>query len=358
MSNLDKLLKHEKKLPYSFVGTIIGLAGFIAAIYFSMFYEKAPKMDIEIMSQFSALDIKESVDSLDVIYNSNSLNAQGMSLSVIELKIVNSGTAPILRSYYDPESKAGFKVNRGVIPEPPIVETSKTSYAHNEISLEKADQNTIFLPHIIMNPQDFYTIKLIVLHDSKKKPTVQSFGVIAGFPKISVMQNLGSEDNRNLFDRFFDGSVLMNIGRFVVFGILFFIGIILIAIVFDKVSDINFNRRKRLLTEQFKKCNSRRLNAVPNGFFSHIEEASKYRLERYFKEISEDSSLAYNLYTKEFKVLGIIQKSEIGRIIVDKSVLEIFIELLHLFAEEKLINKPAIDRNIVEEKEETLEVAG
>ncbi|EJB5271722.1 hypothetical protein MW651_004458 [Vibrio vulnificus] len=344
MSSLEKLLKHERAVPYTFISTIFGVAGFVLAIYFSMFYEKSPKLDIELMSQFSALDIKESVDSLDVIYDNNSLNAQGMSLSVIELKVTNSGTAPILRSYYDPKSRAGFKINQGVIPEPPLVMASKTPYAHNDITIEKPNENSILLPHIVLNPKDYYTIKVIVLHDSSKKPIVSSFGVIAGSPKIAVLPNLVNEDNRTLLGQFFDGSIIMNLSRFFILGFLFFVVFILVLGTGIHLSEVRFKNRILNLIKQFKKCNSQRVSTVTNSFFTQLEKFEKSDFERYLKAIKSDSNYAFELYFEEFKSLGIIQVSDIGRRIPNQETLEVFMDFLHLLVEEKLIKEVVISK--------------
>lgn len=337
MSGLDKLLKHERAVPYTFISTILAIAGFVAAIYFSMFYEKSSQLDIEVVSQFSALDIKESVNNLDVIYDNNSLNAQGMSLTVIELKITNSGTASILRSYYDPESKAGFKVNQGVIPEPPLVTSSKTSYAHSEIPVERLDEKSLLLPHLVMNPSDFYTIKVIVLHDSSKKPVVSSFGVIAGSPKIEVLPRLANEDNRTFLARFFDGSIVMNIGRFLVLGFVFFICFVLILGAVFHYSELRFKKRISRLIVQFKKCNAQRINTVPSNFFAQLEKLEKYDFERYLKAVKKDFDSSLSLYFDEFKALGVIQVSDIGRRITNEQTLDILKDFLSLLVEEKVI---------------------
>ncbi|EPS8935087.1 hypothetical protein ACVJEA_003782 [Vibrio cholerae] len=339
MSKFETLLKHERKLPYSFVSTILGLVGVIAAIYFSMYYEKKPQLDIEILSQFSALDIKESVDSLDVIYNNGSLNAKGQSLSVVELKIVNNGDAPILRTYYDPQSKAGFTVNNGEIPESPIITSSKTPYKTEEIHLELNNKNSIFLPHVIINPGDHYIIKLIVLHNSNLKPSIESFGVIAGFDSINVLTNLKSEDNRNFIQKFFDGSLVMNIGRFFFFGIIFLFGIISLILAEEKISKLKYSRKFKKSIEQFKKCNSQRIANVPTKFFDILQDQGKSTLELIFEDIIEPEK-KYFFYKNKLTDLGVLNITEIGREVIDDNALNILNEFLHLLAEDGLIDKP------------------
>ncbi|PMO00232.1 hypothetical protein BCT19_23560 [Vibrio splendidus] len=341
MSKFETLLKHERKLPYSFVSTILGLVGVIAAIYFSMYYEKKPQLDIEILSQFSALDIKESVDSLDVIYNKDSLNAKGQSLSVVELKVINNGDAPILRTYYDPQSQAGFTVKNGEVPENPIITGSKTPYKTEDIHLELVKTNSILLPHVIINSGDYYIIKLIVLHNSDLKPSIESFGVIAGFDRINVLTNLKSEDNRNFLQKFFEGTLLMNIGRFFFFGISFFLGIFLLIMTEEKLSDLRYSRNFKKSIEQFKKCNSQRIANVPNKFFNILQEKRKSTLELIFEDILNSKEDNF-LYSKELKNLGVLNFTEIGRVVVDDNALSILIEFLHLLAEDGLIAKPKI----------------
>lgn len=339
MSKFETLLRHEKKLPYSFVSTILGLLGVIAAIYFSMYYEKKPQLDIEILSQFSALDIKESVDSLDVIYNNNSLNAKGQSLSVVELKVVNNGDAPILRTYYDPESKAGFTVNNGEIPETPLITSSKTPYKTEDIHLELNTKNSILLPHVIINPGDHYIIKLIVLHNSNLKPSIDPFGVIAGFDNINILTNLKSEDNRNFIQRFFDGSVAMNFGRFILFGITFFFSLLIIVVAEEKISDFKYYRKLKKSIELFKKCNHQRIANVPNKFFDILQSKDRTTLRRIFKDVSESKTGDY-IYIHELANLGVLRTTDTGEMEIDEDALDILKEFLYLLSEDGVIDKP------------------
>ncbi|MGS3182167.1 hypothetical protein ACB288_00210 [Aeromonas taiwanensis] len=338
MSKFETLLRHEKKLPYSFVSTILGLVGVIAAIYFSMYYEKKPQLDIEILSQFSALDIKESVDSLDVIYNNNSLNAKGQSLSVVELKVVNNGDAPILRTYYDPESKAGFTVSNGEIPESPLIVSSKTPYKTEEIHLELNTKNSILLPHVIINPGDYYIIKIIVLHDSNLKPSIESFGVIAGFDSINVLTNLKTEDNRNVIQRFFDGSLAMNIGRFILFGAAFFFSLIMIFIVAEQVSDLKYSLKLKKSIDLFKKCNSQRIANIPNKFFDILHGKQKAILEKIFDDISDAKNGDF-IHSKILIDLGVLNATETGELEIDDNALNILKEFLHLLSGDGIIHK-------------------
>ena len=355
MSNFEKLLKHERSVPYTFISTILAVAGFVAAIYFSMFYEKSPKLDIEVMSQFSALDIKESVNNLDVIYDNNSLNAQGKSLTVIELKISNSGSASILRTYYDPDSKAGFKVNQGIIPEPPLLTSSKTSYAHDEIPVERLDNNSLLLPQLVMNPGDFYTIKVIVLHDSSKKPVISSFGVIAGTPKIEVLPRLMNEDKRTIFARFFDGSLLMNISRFLLLGFAFFIFTMLIIGSVLHCSELLFKKKVSKLITQFKKCNVQRISTVPSNFFTQLEKCEKRDFEKYLKAVKKDSDYSLSIQANEFEALGVIQISDSGRCIKDEQIFAILKDFLNLLIEENVIEDVVIIPRKDEQTEDSLE---
>lgn len=346
MSGLEILLIHEKRIPYSFVGFILGVFGIVIGIYLSVFYEKAPQLDIEIISQFNALDIKESVERLDVIYDGKSLNAEGRSLSVIELKIINNGNASILRDYYDPESKAGFKVNYGSIPETPLVIDSDTSYHQREIMVERKNDNTILIPNIIINPNQYYTIKFIVLHDSSKKPTVQPLGVIAGFASINVLTKVEGGDNKNLIQSFFYGTLAMNIVRFIVLGAAFIFFTVFIGIIFSEISDFIFKIKKKRLINQFKMCNTQRLNDIPSSFFIFLENSEADLLSRMLKDIKENASYLHAVYHDEFKSLGVIHVSEIGRRIIDTKAMSILTDFLYFLAEEKVIEKPvAEDKN-------------
>ncbi|HEQ3486794.1 TPA: hypothetical protein VGS89_003443 [Vibrio cholerae] len=340
MSSLDKLLKHEKSMPYSLIGTFLGLVGFIAAIYFSILYEKSPQLDIEITSQFSALDIKESVESLDVIYNNTSLNSQGMSLSVMKLRVINNGNASILRSYYDPKTLAGFEIDNGVIPEKPIVTKSTTSYSKSEVTIEQVDNAKVHLPHLIINPGNYYDLKLIILHESNSKPVLKSFGVIAGFDTIGVTSKLAAAENRNIVERFFDGSFIMNFMRFIILGFIFILTLVFTIETEEKISRKMKERKKTRLIKLFRSCNSQRLTNVPSSFFPYLESQNLRELQYIFHKIKSADQRDITQVLAPYGELAIVQKSEIGRLILNDSALEVLFDFFYYLVEEKVLYIP------------------
>ncbi|WP_217653429.1 hypothetical protein, partial [Vibrio vulnificus] len=177
--------------------------------------------------------------------------------------------------------------------------------------------------------------------NSDNYPARGGFGVIAGFDSINVLTNLKSEDNRNFIQKFFEGTLLMNISRLFFFGITFLFGLIMLIMATEKISDLRYSRNFKKSIEQFKKCNSQRIANVPNKFFDILQGKRKSTLESIFKDLLKSEGHNF-LFSKDLNDLGVLNITEIGREIVDDNALSILIEFLHLLAEDGLIEKPEI----------------
>lgn len=130
---IEKLRQHENKFPYGLLGIVASILIGVGGIVFTIFYKPSPQLDIEVVSNFNVLDVKESLGKLDVIYKGNSLNEYDQSLSVIKLRIVNNGDDNIRVNSYDDKALAGFELTKGIIPEEPqvtiqILRITKTRY--------------------------------------------------------------------------------------------------------------------------------------------------------------------------------------------------------------------------------------
>ncbi|MFA0085330.1 hypothetical protein [Vibrio sp. 10N.261.51.F12] len=257
-SAIEKLRQHENKFPYSLLGIIASILIGVGGIAFTMLYKPSPQLDIEVVSNFNVLDVKESLGKLDVIYRGKSLNEDGQSLSVITLKIVNNGDDNIRVNSYDDKALAGFKLTKGIIPEEPTVTISNTSYEKDNIPLSQTEPNKILLPKVIINSGDYYEVKLIALHSKDETPDVTAFGVIEGVDKVRVIHNPDSADERSILGRLFSDNWKINTGRFLLLGFAFLLTFILVLASILVSIDKRKERKIRQLAANFYNCTAQK----------------------------------------------------------------------------------------------------
>lgn len=339
MSIFKNIRNYENKVPYGLLGAIIGIGGIVISMYLTLVFEKSPKLEIDIVSQFNVLEVNESINNLDIIYETSSLKEQGQTLSVIELQVNNRGSAPVLYTYYDPKSEAGFAIENGTIPESPSIVSSNTSYEKNQIELIKRSSNSYSLPKLILNPSDYYSFKFIVLHSSELKPIVKAFGVIAGMDKIEIRDSTYRENDVSLIGLIFDGSYLVNFSRLIIFGIAFFILALVIILLISTCIDYILMKNKKKAIESFKLCNTSRLQGAPESFFKYFSRISRFKYEYDYQMLKkQNGSFIHNLNGLERERFGF--GSYVGVKISEEEFEILCLDLLNLFVKNGLISEP------------------
>lgn len=292
-STVEKLRRHESKFPYGLFGVVVSVIIGLGGILFTLLYKPSPQLDIEILSNFNVLDVKESLGNLDVIYKGNSLNESNKSLSVIKLKIVNNGDDNIRISSYDEKAIAGFTLTKGIIPEAPTVINSTTSYNLAKLPLTQTTSTRIELPKVIINSGDYYEVKLVALHDKDEKPDISAFGVLEGMDKIRIIHNPDLDNERSFLSRLFYDNWKINLSRFVIFGFVFFLMFISSAISFLLLKEKFDERKMAKLAKNFYHCT---FNSSPiteeqliNGSKYYADSSSN--MKNFYLALKLDTSL-------------------------------------------------------------------
>ena len=64
----DLMQSIEQKIPWSFLGFLVGVTFGCFGIYSVFFYTKAPDLRVEIISSAPVFSIQENVQELDIIF--------------------------------------------------------------------------------------------------------------------------------------------------------------------------------------------------------------------------------------------------------------------------------------------------
>jgi len=213
MAGLKYIKTLDQNFSWSFFGFLFGmLFGFIG-IYTAFFQDHSPDLNLLVTANTRTLEIKESVGKLDILYSGESLKSQNLELSVLEFLVVNQGNREILGNHYDPSHPVGFRVTDGSIADTPKIVASSNEYLRESLKLNRISENEYSFSNVILETEENFKVKLLILHDAQNKPSIEGFGKIAGVDKIDVISDIASGDSRSFFNRVVSGGWLVNIVR-------------------------------------------------------------------------------------------------------------------------------------------------
>ncbi len=266
MSLIGYIRDLDRKFAWSFLGVLLALLFGGITIQREFFADSGPHLRYDILTSTPVLDVHEDVSKLNVLFDGIDIRQQKKSLRVITVRVVNDSQKDILRGYYDEAEPLGLRVSTGRIIRCDLVTTSNP-YLERQLIPQQRDDTTLVFSSVILESQEYFVLKLLVLHDESKQPEITPVGKVAGIRIIPVAEAFKQEASRPFLHRTFAGSLPVQVVRVFAYPwamIGLAIGIILpIAYVGDKLG----KRKRREIAEQFKKTTSFRLRADDQFLF-------------------------------------------------------------------------------------------
>ena len=248
--------------------TFIAIIGTIVTVYSAFFQEKKVSLDYVILSNINVLDINADITRLDIQFDSISLKSKNENIKIINLKVVNNGSKNITLDFYDDNDPIGFKLSNGYIVDKPELITSSNEYLKrnllNRIKLESP--NKVTFPKIILEANEYFIIKLLIIHKLNEIPEIYPFGKIAGQKEIRVSQ-IFEKSEAPILVQTFQGNIWIQLLRFIaylIFTILILVGVIY---VFGKIIKFKSKRKKKHLIKNFKKWGKYSYNRMDDALF-------------------------------------------------------------------------------------------
>lgn len=184
----EKKIKPKIWLNLNFWFGIIGVIGFLFSIY-TFIYTAKPELKYYVLANTSVLDVKEKVNNLTVTYDSINILESNLNISIILLEVKNIGTKDITLNDYDQKSIFGVKIIGGkLLKKPELISSSDTEYFGNVIS--NFTNNQIKFNCKLIDQDQYFRVKLLVLHPKNHSPKIESIGKISGMDKIEVLNPL------------------------------------------------------------------------------------------------------------------------------------------------------------------------
>jgi hypothetical protein len=306
-SLLDKLVDNKASK------TVLTLLGVIAAAItiYAFLMDKSAELRYEIISNTNVLDFNADIGNLQVTYDSTDLKETNENLRIYTVKVISTGEKNILKEFYDSNDPLGLEIDLGrIIERPEIIQTSSV-YLNRNVKIENYTSNRLTFSQVILEPGEFYVIKLLVIHKMDKIPKLASFGKIAGQKTISVVNFIDVKDEFSFLEKVYQGNFWVQLLRLLSYFVLVVIILIIIAVIAERIDSIGEKKRKRKMIMEFKKTESYIYTRMDDALFDRYQNhgaSSFIQMQRLLIDEIElnqiYASLSDELRSKELKVDG------------------------------------------------------
>lgn len=301
--------KYNSRRVLQIVGSLIGVFSAIIGIYVFYFEDKVVSLEYEVIANTNVLDINADVSKVDVTYNGASLKSKTQNLRIINLRIINNGTECILKSHYDNNAPLGVLMKSGKIIERPELINTSNDYLKNQLKINYDSTGQVTFNDVILEPGQFYSIKLLVLHPSSTTPSILATGKIAGQNIIPIVSTLPKEE-KSFWAETFGGGIISQFTRALCYTIAFLALIIGLGVFATKISDKRRARKRKRITKDFKESNGYEYNKMDDAIFSHFIELDEDDLWE-FQSLLKDQNEIRKLYDS-WKDHSKIEKNGLG----------------------------------------------
>jgi len=275
----------------SYAGWGIGLASLIIAVYAEFIKKDAPKLEYDIISSTDFINNKETSVNLKIFVDTIDVQEKNLNITAYNIKVENKGTEHIRYDDYD-KGAFGLNICDGKLLEPPVLLHASTShikdlYATNDGDSLR-DENFLSIPTLSLDVDDYYTIRVVLLHNAKKSPRFIPEGKIVGQKTIEFCEF--QTPNPGFWTIVFNGRWYIHIVRFFIYLIAIAAAGILFALVLSLVTDaISKRKRKNLMKELSLK--RKLLETVKNEYIINGESAISLLHDMFSKNETEISTL-------------------------------------------------------------------
>jgi hypothetical protein len=234
----------------------------VLGIYGTFFYQHKPDIAFDIVSSANVLDIRESLNKLAIVYDGTDLRATNQNLHLLVLRIVNRGSANVLKSDFDDSVPLGFKVSVGKIVESPVIIAER--YLKDNLHPMLRDERTVTFSPVIINAGDSFQVRALLLIPEGATLTMTPIGKIAGVKAMSVSNGYAEAADSGYFHQVFSGAFRVQAGRlvFYFFACIAFIAVLVagIGIPASAISEKLAKRRRGERVRKYRETVSRRLS--------------------------------------------------------------------------------------------------
>ena len=292
MSEFEFSNNIDRKFPWSFLGFFSGLIFGIFGIYAVFIYERLPEIRVEVLSNTPVFSIKEEVDNLSILFNGVDIRESKQLLSILTIKILNSGNLSITTGDFDENDPLSIVVDSGNVIKADMLNTADSYFKKVFLQSNKIEKG-IELPKFILEPGQYFIFKILVLHDASKQPAVKSKGRVAKIGSVDVISTLESP-NLGLIPLSFYGDFSIQAVRVGGYGIGTIAVLLLIA--------LSFAYSKEKYEQIKRKKRQKDLQNKGNSFLKTVNPRLAEKLKPFVQLMSSDPKYSRHVISRLFEV--------------------------------------------------------
>lgn len=120
---------------------------------------------------------------------------------------------------------------------------------------------------MILEPGEYFIVKLLVLHKTDSVPGILAYGKIAGQQKIDVVNSIDTKQDDSFLKRTYRGNIWVQLLRLISYAIVTIVLLVIIIIISENIDAVkNKNRRKKRINE-FKNLKSYEYTKMDDAIF-------------------------------------------------------------------------------------------
>lgn len=284
---IDKILNNK---VLSLILIILAVSGTLVTIYSAFFSEKKASLKFIELSSTNVLDINADISNLDILFDGISLKDNNENIRIINLKMINTGNSTITNDFYDDNDPVGVKLKNGVLIDKPILITASNKYLDKKLNNIPFDTLSIEFPKIILEKDEFFILRLMVLYKNDIVPEYISFGKVAGQNEIPILETLEENKLPFLLDVFHGGVIIQLVRLFSYFVIGLGITILFITYYF-KLDDRKKRKKRKEIVNKFKCETDFLFTQIHNSIFNRFIEDGDYFLQPMYVMTEDENKL-------------------------------------------------------------------
>ena len=281
----------DRRFAWSFLGVLLALLFGTITIYREFIEDKRPSLQYDVLTSTSVLDVKEQVSNLSVLFDGIDVRKQGLTLRVVSVRVLNDSTKDILKGYYDDKAPLGINISTGRIIKAELIDASN-QYLRDNVTLDPDGDKAVRFPSVIIEAEQSFTFKLLVLHPQHETPTLKVVGKVAGIPSIPIREEYRDSDKVPFLKATFQGGFFAQALRFLAYTIGTIILLVVIIAPIVIISSKLDERKRKKAVEQFKAVTNLELNESDEFIFTQYIERGDALLLSMQQLISDPDNLA------------------------------------------------------------------
>lgn len=285
----------KEKIGKKFIsnaGWGIGLASLLIAVYAEFIKKDAPRLEYDIVSSTNFINNRETSASLRIFVDSLDIQKNHLNISAVNIKVENKGTANIRYDDYD-RGVFGLSINNAQLLEPPVLVDASTDHIKTLFSKIDSLNNDTFveIPNISLDIDDYYIVRLVLLHNDNTVPSFIPEGKVVG--QKEILLNTLQAPSPSFWDMVTSGNWLVHVVRFFLYFILILLLALIIAFTASQIDELVGKRKRRKHISKLSQ--KKRLDErVANDYI----ELGDYIIRRMYEIYNKDASELSTKYKK------------------------------------------------------------